>query len=463
MRTLIWLRNDLRVLDNPALAAALARGRDGCIALFLICPDQWRRHGWGNPRVSFTMDCLRALRPELDRLGIPLLIRTITQTDDITETIADVVQAHHCDEVHVNLEHGLDEQARDQTVADHLHDQGMTLVTHHGDTILPIDAVRTAEGRPYSVFTPYRRRWEGHLQEDGLPVPHSLIALSEPVTRSEEIPHSIQGYSEWPGQELWPAGTDEALRRLDRFLDGFVKRYHIDRDWPSLDGTSSLSPYLAVGAISPVTAVRRLLDTYGDDLPNWPQGPACWLSELAWREFYRQVMHFFPVVSMNKPMQSWTKDIPWSSDESHFNAWATGQTGIDIVDAGMNQLTKTGWMHNRVRMIVAMFLTKNLMIDWRRGEAFFANHLVDYDFPSNNGGWQWAASTGTDAAPYFRIFNPDRQAETWDPRGEYLRTWLDRSPGSLEPIVSLSESRRNAIAAFKAVKASHSQGLESVS
>jgi deoxyribodipyrimidine photo-lyase len=448
MPRLIWFRNDLRVLDNSTVQEATRHSNDGIIGVFLLSPRQWKQHGWGPARVSFILEHLRLLSNDLHALGIPLLMRTIESHEDAPDTVLAVMREHHCQHVHAGIEFGLDEHRRDLAAARRLQSEGMELHLHHDQTVMPCTDFRTGSGNPYRVYTPFRKKWEAAFES--IDFTAQPTRPCEPVrgVHSDVIPDAIDSFDRWDGLAMWSAGTAAAQVRLDHFLDGPIDSYHRDRDRPDLDGTSTLSPWLAVGSISPATCIRPLVERHGHEPGTWPAGPRTWLGELAWRDFYRHVMSNFPEVSMHKPMKSWTEHVPWQMVDSRYEAWCTGTTGIDIVDAAMRQLLATGWMHNRMRMVTAMFLTKNLLVDWRRGEAFFARHLIDYDFASNNGGWQWAASTGTDAAPYFRIFNPDRQAEVFDPNGEYRAHWLVDRP-SCNPIVELKASRAQAIAAFK--------------
>lgn len=449
MRTLVWFRNDLRTLDNPALQAAMDAGDEGCIAIFFITPREWSLHNWGSPKVSFHMDCLAALKNDLEAINIPLLIRPIHIQDDIPRLVHSCAMQHGCSQVHVNRDCGVDEQRRDEQTVRLLLDDNISFSCHEGNSILPVHEIVSGKGTPYGVFSPFKKNWMKTLIDCGVPTTSIPTPQKKMGLRSCPIPDKLADFPHWAASSNWIGGQDEARRRLDTFLKNHVNGYSKNRDVPSVDGTSTLSPWLSSGAIGPVSCLHAMMSHHGPDLENWPAGPSTWLNELIWREFYRHVMLGFPQVSMNKPMQEWTELVPWTSNPDHFEAWTRGETGIDIVDAGTHQLLKTGWMHNRVRMITAMFLTKNLLVDWRKGEQFFANHLVDYDFASNNGGWQWAASTGTDAAPYFRIFNPQRQAETWDPDSTYVKRWLPRNPGSRSPIVDLKQSRQDAIKVFK--------------
>jgi deoxyribodipyrimidine photo-lyase len=448
MPRLVWFRNDLRTLENPALDAAAMSTEASVLGVCFLSPTQWKLHGWGTPRVSFMLEHLRLVRRELEHMGIPLLIQTVESYSDIPTAILDLMKIHGCTKLDANIEYGLDEQRRDAAVLHTLRSSNMELTLHEDQTIIPCNDFRTGGKNPYRVYTPFRKKWEQLFAEQPLPARAPKSPKRRLSLESGSIPNTIAGFEPWPQQTMWTPGTDAALHRLSSFLDGPVDMYHRNRDRPDLEGTSSLSPWLAVGAISPMSCMRPLVARHGPDPRTWPEGPRTWQSELVWRDFYRHVMWNYPAVSMHKPMKSWTENVAWQHNKGHFAAWCEGRTGVDFVDAAMRQLQATGWMHNRMRMITAMFLTKNLLIDWRRGEEFFAQHLIDYDFASNNGGWQWAASTGTDAAPYFRIFNPERQAEIFDPDGTYRTRWLiDRPP--CEAIVDLKASRANAIATFK--------------
>jgi deoxyribodipyrimidine photo-lyase len=289
-----------------------------------------------------------------------------------------------------------------------------------------------------------------------------------------EIPETLAGTGLDPGDEpseLFPAGERAARERLDRFIEERAPSYHRDRDVASEDATSRLSPYLAVGAISIRRCLGAALAANGGRLRGGSKGIDAWIKELAWREFYRHVLVGFPRVSKHRAFRLETEALAWRDDDEGFEAWCAGRTGVPIVDAGIRQLLATGWMHNRLRMVTAMFLTKNLLIDWRRGERFFNRHLIDADLASNNGGWQWSASTGTDAAPYFRIFNPWTQAKRYDPDGRFIRRWVEEladvpldalhdperlrgqlgASGYPSPIVDVAASRGRAIAAFRAL------------
>ena len=455
-RTIAWLRGDLRVDDNPALATARDRGTDGCTAVYLIDDAFWSRHHWGPARRGMNLRAVAAMRPRLADAGVDLRVLT-TASQPAEDVITEACRLLGATEVHANREFGVDELRRDERVAVRLADANVDLRRHHDQTILPVEEIRSGAGTPYTVFTPFKRKWLALLGEAGIPAPldpprtsDPPLETSPPLADEIDLDTALRDVPE----SAFEAGEAEPHRRLEAFLDGPVERYHDDRDPPSLDGTSTISPWLACGSISPRRILTVLTQRFGPDPAAWAEGPSTWLSELIWREFYRHVMDGIPKLSMDRPLHGWTDRVRWRDDEAGFTAWCDGRTGVAIVDAGMRQLASTGWMHNRVRMITATFLAKHLLIDWRRGERFFMRQLVDGDFPSNNGGWQWAASTGTDAAPYFRIFNPDRQAERFDPDATYIRRWVPEydGPGSMKPIVDLKAARVRAIETFKTAK-----------
>jgi deoxyribodipyrimidine photo-lyase len=234
----------------------------------------------------------------------------------------------------------------------------------------------------------------------------------------------VEGFRSPVDASHWPAGEAAARRRLEQFARTAVGDYHVTRDLPALDGTSALSPYLAAGVLSVRQCLAAAAAANGGRVDEGEPGPVTWVSELAWRDFYQHVLVAFERVSKGRAFKPETEGVRWRSDPDGLARWREGRTGYPIVDAAMRQLAATGWMHNRMRMVTAMFLTKDLLVDWREGERFFMQHLVDGDLGANNGGWQWSASTGTDAQPYFRVFNPSSQSKRYDPDGNYIRHYV---------------------------------------
>jgi deoxyribodipyrimidine photo-lyase len=407
-----WIRRDLRLADNPALTAALAAA-DQVIPLFILDPHLTEAPTTGAKRLAFLLDGLRALDADLRARGSRLIVRRGAPLP-VLRTLIETTQARV---VVAQADISPYARQRDAEIA-----QRLPLQLTPGITVFPPDAVRKADGAPYTVFTPFSRAWKALppnltlLRAPGrIPTPADLA--SDLIPTSPALPASVP----------FAAGEVEAQRRLRQFADGLlapIQRYHELRDRTDLEGTSQLSPYLRFGMISArqaAAAAYRALDSAAADAGR--RGAEVWLNELIWREFYASILYHFPTV-LREAFRPELRAIAWDNNEAFFTAWCEGRTGYPIVDAAMRQLVQTGWMHNRTRMIVASFLVKDLLIDWRWGERFFMQHLVDGDPASNNGGWQWTAGVGTDAAPYFRIFNPVLQGEKFDPQGDFVRRWL---------------------------------------
>lgn len=477
MRPLIWFRADLRTTDNTALHAACAEATRGAVGAFIISPDEWRRHDWAPVRVEFVLRAVRELSDSLGRLNIPLRIVHAERASGVPKALLELAVSSACNSVHCNIEHEVDERARDETVRALCAARAIPFHAHHDQTVIPPADIRTQAGAFYTVFTPFKRAWLAALDErGGAPAPLAPPRAQPPIDiRADPVPDRVDGFVSDIDPALWPAGQRAAVAALDAFVRRHLESYAERRDLPGADATSRLSPHLAIGAISArqcLHAAVRANAGRADAPKGKPTGPSTWISELVWREFYRHMLVGFPRVCMHRPFKSAAARIRWRDDPGAFQAWAEGRTGFPIVDAGMRQLRQTGWMHNRVRMITAMFLTKDLLIDWRLGERHFMRHLVDGDLANNNGGWQWSASTGADAAPYFRIFNPTSQSRKVDPEGAYIRRYVPElagldndaihDPASLpalprsrldypEPIVDHAMARDRAIAAFKAI------------
>jgi deoxyribodipyrimidine photo-lyase len=407
-----WIRRDLRLADNQALAAALARA-DELIPIFVLDPALLDPPTAGAKRVAFLFAGLRQLDADLKARGSRLVVRRGEPLAELQalrdETGAAVIVA---EEDHTPYARG-----RDARVA-----EALPLHTTEGVTLHPPGVILKASGTPYTVFTPFARAWKA------LPLPGAVVAapdLLPPVPPVASLP--VPEFPALPAAVPFPPGEAEAQRRLGAFATGDeppIYRYAAARDRPDLAGTSELSSYLRFGMISARQAVASALAAAAASrIAQERDGAEAWLDELIWREFYVQILYHFPRVRGSSFRPEYER-IAWENDAGDFAAWCEGRTGYPVVDAAMRQLVLTGWMHNRARMIVASFLVKDLLVDWRWGERFFMQHLVDGDPAANNGGWQWTAGTGTDAAPYFRIFNPVIQGEKHDPQGSYVRRWL---------------------------------------
>ena len=430
MRVLMWFRSDLRVQDNTALHHACRAADNGVIAVFAVCGEQWAEHDWGGTKVDFVLRSVGALSEALSRLNIPLLIIRVQRFAQLPSKLLAVAKRHACDALYFNREYEVNELRRDREVTAAFQERGRTVHAFADQVIVDVDRLRTGTGGCYTVFTPFKQKWCKLLADEGLPPLWPKPRRQERTGKEPQaVPTTLRGFPVQRRPDLWPAGEQQAQRRLRAFVSKRIGDYHQTRDEPAADGTSALSPYLAVGALSPRQCLRAAVDANDGRLDSGRKGVTTWISELVWREFYRHVLSGFPRVCMGRAFKVETDDLPWRYDEDRFAAWCAGRTGFPIVDAGMRQLLQTGWMHNRLRMIVAMFLTKDLFIDWRWGERHFMRHLVDGDFASNNGGWQWSASTGTDAVPYFRVFNPFSQSRRYDPEGSFIRRHVPELAG----------------------------------
>jgi deoxyribodipyrimidine photo-lyase len=433
-RPLMWFRADLRIADNPALCHACSLGDGGVEAVFLAAVEQWRQHDWGSAKIDFIARNVQALAASLAARGMALHLLDVPRFADAPAALLALAQKLRCDGLVFNREYEVNEAARDEAVTRAFERHGLQVRAFDDQTIVPPAELRTGSGQFYRVFTPFKRAWIERVKQE---LPLNPLSLGERIGARgikrdfpSQVVVALDSSALTPalspgerGKRQWPAGEAEAQRRLQRFIAEKVGDYQRDRDYPALDGTSALSPYLAAGVISARQCLAAALDANRQQLDGGRKGVATWISELIWREFYRHVVVGFPRVCRHQPFRLETRAIRWRESESDYRAWCEGRTGVPIVDAAMRQLTQTGWMHNRLRMIAAMYFTKDLFLDWRLGERFFSQRLIDADLANNNGGWQWSASTGTDAAPYFRIFNPVSQSERFDPRGQFIRRW----------------------------------------
>jgi len=475
---LIWLRSDLRSHDNTALSAAAAVGP--CVAVYLLSPEQWLEHDDAPCKVDFWLRNLDQLSQVLSQLNIPLLIREAARWDDAPKVLLDVCRQLRIEAVHVNEEYGIHETRRDAAVAKTLAGQGIEFHSYLDQLLFKPGSILTRTGTYFQVFSQFRKVCYERLH-------HALPRLvSTPMAQaplgilSDPVPTRVEGF-ETPAaslQALWPAGETEARQRLDTFADIQIDYYQSERDFPAKPGTSQLSAYLAAGVISPRQCLHAALQSNQGEFESGKVGAVTWINELLWREFYKHILVGYPRVSRHRAFRPETEALAWRHAPEELAAWQEGRTGLPIIDAAMRQLLETGWMHNHLRMIVAMFLTKNLLIDWREGERFFMRHLIDGDLAANNGGWQWSSSTGTDSAPYFRIFNPLSQSEKFDAEGVFIKHWLPElsglnkkelhNPAHLgglfgvanypSPIVDLSASRARALAAFKSLPTRQNAG-----
>lgn len=411
---ILWFRRDLRLHDHPALVAASA-AHARIVPLFVLDPALLGGRFASSNRTWFLLGAIRSLRHALREHGSDLLVRV----GDPRAEVPAIARATGAGAVYVSRDHAPYGRARDTAVATALALDGVAWHPRRGVLVHEPEDVLTGDGGPFSVYSPFRRAWERLDHGPVAGVPDKVPPLPGDLVPGAIPSLADLGLGERPTADvglLPEPGESAARRRLDRWLAAGVDAYQSKRDRMDLvDGTSRLSGDLHLGLISPAEVVARVIGP-GD-------GRRTFINEIVWREFYAHVLFHRPQVR-RRAFRAEFEALPWSDDDAAFVAWQTGRTGYPIVDAGMRQLAASGWMHNRARMIAASFLTKDLLIDWRRGEAHFMHHLVDGDVASNNGGWQWSASTGTDPQPYFRIFNPILQGKRFDPAGAYVRHWL---------------------------------------
>ncbi|UVK87560.1 deoxyribodipyrimidine photo-lyase [Pseudomonas sp. B21-051] len=466
---LIWLRSDLRLHDNTALAAAAARGPT--VAVYLLSPQQWLEHDDAACKVDFWLRNLRELSSRLGELNIPLLLRTANHWDQAPAVLLELCVQLNIQAVHVNEEYGIHESQRDAAVAVALKSKGIAFHSYLDQLLFKPGTVLTKTETYFQVFSQFRKVCYERLHRSMPALVKTPGKQAKLNIDSDPVPASVAGFAT-PSESLralWPAGEQEARRRLDTFADAQIDYYQSERDFPAKPGTSQLSAYLAAGVISPRQCLQAALQSNQGEFDSGKVGAVTWINELLWREFYKHILVGYPRVSRHRAFRPETEALAWRDAPDDLAAWQEARTGLPIIDAAMRQLLETGWMHNRLRMIVAMFLTKNLLIDWREGERFFMRHLIDGDLAANNGGWQWSSSTGTDSAPYFRIFNPISQSEKFDSEGLFIKHWLPELAGLNKkevhnpanagglfgvadypaPIVNLGASRERALAAFK--------------
>jgi deoxyribodipyrimidine photo-lyase len=425
MKGLVWFRRDLRLRDHTALAQACAECRE-VVPLFVFDEPLLRRRTFGSACVNFMLGCLDELRHSLAGRGLVLLWRRGEPVEEVLRT----VQELGVDAVYWNRDYEPEAMARDRSVQQRLAWDSRTVRTFKDHVVFEAEEVRSLSGDPFQRYGAYRKRWWAKWRT----APPALLGIPKKVDpRGRPIAADLDP---WPSvQDLgydrispWiPPGERAATARLRQFLSGPVHRYGSGRNRPALDGTSILSPHFRFGTISVRTAVHAAMAALGKGGHGSRPDVLTWIDELIWRDFFQQVLAAFPHVTDGPFRQKAGLPVPRPEGperERLWTAWCEGRTGYPLVDAGMRQLNQTGWMHNRVRMVVASFLVKDLRLDWRSGERYFMHHLLDADLAANNGNWQWCASTGTDAMPGHRIFNPALQGKKFDPGGDYVRRFV---------------------------------------
>src|SRR5690554_603816 len=420
-----WLRRDLRLHDHHALDQALQAGLP-VLLLFIFDKNILSQlSDNADKRVTFIHQTLSRLNEELRRFNSSICV----VHDTPLHTFQQLLEKFEVKEVFANHDYEPYAVTRDQEISGFLSSNHIRFHTFKDQVIFEKSEVMKPDNSPYTVFTPYSRLWKKRY-----------FQIGEQRFLSEEKLSGLLKTEIFPIPPLEAMGFEEATLSISppQLSEAILINYHQTRNLPSVPGTSQVSTYLRFGLVS-VRELVRLAQQHSET----------WLNELIWREFFMMILFHFPQV-VDQSFKPKYDRIPWRNDEEEFDRWCKGETGYPIVDAGMRQLNGTGWMHNRVRMIVASFLVKHLLIDWRWGEAYFGEKLLDYELASNNGNWQWAAGGGCDAAPYFRIFNPWTQAKKFDPKEEYVRQWVKEYDDSyIPPMVDHEFARKRALETYK--------------
>jgi len=422
---LFWHRRDLRISDNTGLAAALEKTRK-VVGVFCLDPNILKGDDVAGVRVTYMIGCLQKLQEKYAQMGSQLLILW----DNPVKAIPQLAATLKAKAVFWNWDVEPYSQQRDADVINALVEQGIEYLEKNWDQLLNNpDSIRTGSNNPYTVYTPFWKNWIAKPKDspvkiadkfEGLTAEEQEIAIKAGAV---ELPTAKDLGFNWDGELIIEPGEEAAQERLEEFCYSNINEYQEQRNFPAIDGTSRLSAALKFGVIGIRTVWKATEDALensrSDELEN---NIRTWQKEIAWREFYQHAMYNFPELASGAYRDAF-KDFPWEDNDEYFQAWCEGKTGYPIVDAAMRQLNQTGWMHNRCRMIVASFLTKDLLLNPQLGEKYFMQRLIDGDLSANNGGWQWSASSGMDPKPV-RIFNPASQAQKFDSEGEYIRQWV---------------------------------------
>ncbi|HKL67281.1 MAG TPA: deoxyribodipyrimidine photo-lyase [Bacteroidales bacterium] len=421
--SIFWMRRDLRLIDNTALSQALKSGNE-TIILFIFDNDILSNLKKDDARVSFIYDSLNSINKSLSGYNSSLLVLK----GDCMKCWKEIITELNIKSVYCNRDYEPYARQRDSEVEELLKSVGIEFHSYKDQVIFEKDEVVKNDSLPYTIFTPYSKKWMSRLQQNGIPEEQNSADLLKHLAKVN-----------FPMPDIRETGFKKSTLKPFKFRPENINDYDKHRDIPSMDATSFAGTYLRFGIIS----IRQLVKT------AWMVNKV-YLDELIWREFFMQILYHFPHVNGNSFRLKYD-NIQWTNDTELFDRWCAGKTGYPIVDAGMRQLNETGYMHNRVRMITASFLCKHLLTDWRWGERYFAEKLFDFELSSNNGNWQWAAGSGCDAAPYFRVFNPWQQAKKFDSESEYIKKWIPEygTPDYPEPLIDHKYARNRAIETYK--------------
>ncbi|MGR3809453.1 cryptochrome/photolyase family protein [Jiulongibacter sp. NS-SX5] len=418
---IFWFRRDLRLFDNKGLNAALEAGKP-VLCLFIFDDSILKELPEDDARVTFIHQQLAKVNDQLKKHGSSLLVKKGTPSD----VWAELMEEHELEAIYTNKDYEPYARRRDGKIRDLAEDKGVEFKRFKDQVIFEEKEVLKDDGNPYTVYTPYKNKW--------------LSIYTKKDSEVSDIPKKPSFFEkEFEFPSLEDIGFKKSEIEVKDYDLSDLEKYGAVRNFPAKDATSYLSPHLRFGTVS----IRNIISGLFKSEQKF-------MNELIWREFFMQILYHFPIV-VDHNFRSKYDGIQWRNNEEEFEKWKKGKTGYGMVDAGMRELNATGYMHNRVRMVVASFLCKHLLIDWKWGEAYFAQKLLDYELSSNNGNWQWAAGTGCDAAPYFRVFNPMTQIEKFDKKHEYIKKWVPEfgTDKYIDPMVDHKEARQRALDTYK--------------
>lgn len=421
---LIWFRNDLRTLDNPALYFACKNNTLKIIlALFISTPKQWKQNVISPRKISLIYENIIYLQKKLNQLGIHFFYHESSDYLDSINYIFSFCHVHHVTSIFFNCEYGFLEYKRDKIVKQKLKRKNISINTFHDSTLIEPDIIKSKKNTVYKSYSHFKKKYILELKKNipkcfSIPIKNNFENHSNLLFKIPKFSINFDDFD----HDLFPIGEDSVLNVLKLFLKNNFSIYSHDNNLLNMNVTSLLSPHLSIGVISSRQCINLLLKKYPNVINSLDT--CSWINELIWREFYKYLLYFYPDFYQKNNIYSWEHKIKWNQNSYHFKLWKQGQTGYPIVDAGIKQLRQLGWINNRLRMILASFLVKNLLIHWKQGERYFMSKLIDGDYASNNGNWRWMSSIDMDHVPYFRIFNPMLQSKKFDKHAKYIRKYI---------------------------------------
>jgi deoxyribodipyrimidine photo-lyase len=438
--TVVYFKFDLRTLDNPALFNGCKYAKENTngrlIGLYVLCVKELKVHEYADCKILLIHDTLINMQRDLKyKYDITLVIIIEPEPTMVPYAVREFCTQVKCKALFNNQMYEHDEAKRDSIMENLCKANYIQCTSFEDQCVVPVQTLKTGKGNDFGVFTPYKKAWLAAIEANS-PKYLKIFDLKDlnyrnqsdlniEVTNEISLEESVKPLDRAAFEYgKWSKTESEIIAMADHFIKFKGDNYKKSRDFPGIAGTSQLSPYLATGSISAKYLIVKAKEANNKKLSSGSEGIMTYINELCWRDFYRNILVAFPHVSKNRPFKRDTEKLEWNESQENFDRWCNGKTGFPIVDAAMNQMNTTGWMHNRLRMITAMFLTKDLLINWRMGESYFMSKLIDGDLAANNGGWQWSASTGTDSQPYFRIFNPLLQSQKFDADGAFIRKWI---------------------------------------